>query len=190
MNKFQVGDHVKGNKGYAYENLIDARVIAIVDDLQIAIRCLRYLDGDTKNVRKDVIVDSEYFDFADLWAHTNDSKSKGNIITINGQPYTNEEFVKDAERFVRAFPDRKSVSMSGALEDILIVHQWAQENPPVSNIDHYADEIGWDEEQKESVRRLGTPLPNFYSQPFDKVGKEWWDQEYKPKKHFTSSKQN
>jgi hypothetical protein len=197
MNKFQVGDHVKGTlrgfveKGYPItnQNLIDAKVITIVDDSEIAIRCRRFLDGNNEYVGIDIFVDPKYFDYADGYI-PDPQEPKGNIFTINGNPYTNEQYIKDAARFVKEFPNDKNIELSHAIEDILIVYQYAQDNPPISNLDHYAEELGWDEEQKESVRRLGTPLPNFYSQPFDKVGKEWWDQEYKPKKHFTSSKQN
>ena len=186
MNKFQVGDHVKGTLkgrvegGYPItnQNLIDARVIAIVDDSKIAIRCKRFLDGNNEYVGRDIFVESKYFDYADGY-EPKPQEPKGNIFTINGQPYTNEQYTKDAARFVEKFPESSHISLSHAIEDILAVYQFAQEHPFVSNLDHYAEELGWDEKQKDRIRRLGTPLPNFYSELFDKVSRDWWNEEYK-----------
>ncbi len=197
MKKFKVGDHLKAIRyldSIVNKTLIDAEVTDEARPIdgsilsgKMRIKYIRFLNGDIKETGKSFWVDPQYFDYADGYSPVFGTVSS---FIINGQEYTKEQYEKDCKRFLETFPDEKSFDLSYAMENILNVYQWAQRNPVVTNLDHCAEEFGWDEEQKESVRRLGTPLPNFYSQPFDKVGKEWWDQEYKPKKHFTSSKQN
>ena len=189
MKKFKVGDHLKAIRyldSIVNKTLIDAEVTDEARPIdgsilsgKMRIKYIRFLNGDIKETGKSFWVDPQYFDYADGYSPVSGTVAS---FIINGQEYTNEQFVKDCERFVKASPNDTKIELSHAIEDVLIVYQFAQEHPFVSNIDHYAEELGWDEKQKESIRRLATPLPNFYSEPFDNVGKDWWDQEYKPKK--------
>jgi|GEM_PF-1665525 len=220
MNKFQVGDHVKGNKGYAYENLIDAEVSVIVDEDRMWIKLLRFLDGDTKQVGTEACVYTKYFelvnknqqepkenkhnDFLDSFRYgvhfyaepvcrrSIDSSVLYRPFTvasfvINGEEYTNEQYVKDAARFVEDFPNDKHIELSHAIEYVLIVHQYAKDNP--TNLEHYAAELGWDKEQSDFVYFGVCPIPytNYETCPKRISGGEftckkcrkWWDQTWK-----------
>lgn len=59
-----------------------------------------------------------------------------------------------------------------------IVWDWNQEHPIVTNIDHYAKELGWEDKQKERVLKYGVPLPNYFKEPSKSVTDDWWDEEY------------
>lgn len=181
MNKFKVGDHVKGNEKSEYsvtdENMIDAKVVSVIDEDIIEIMALRFLDGDTHCIGFKTAVNSKYFDYADGY-ESKCPKSKENIFTINGHLYTNEQYIKDVARFVEEFPEDKTIELSHAIEDILIVYQWVQDNPVITNIDHYAKELGWEDKQKERVLKYGVPLPNYFKEPSKSVTDDWWDAEY------------
>ena len=155
MKKFKVGDHLKAIRyldSIVNKTLIDAEVTDEARPIdgsilsgKMRIKYIRFLNGDIKETGKSFWVDPQYFDYADGYSPVFGTVSS---FIINGQEYTNEQYIKDAARFVREFPYRKSIEIPHAIEDILIIYQWAQEHPPISNIDHYAEEFGWTEDQK------------------------------------------
>lgn len=179
MGKFKVGDHVKGISecGTVETN---AEVVYVESG--------DYGDGlDIQIAGKDcdIWVNSKNFQLVD-----NDKPIVSSFV-INGQEYTKEQYEKDCKRFLEAFPDEKSFDLSYAMENILNVYQWAQQNPVVTNLDHYAEEFGWTEEQEELVRKHICPFPFMGKEskfcPKQSSGitilcgecRKWWDQEWK-----------
>ena len=183
--KFAVGDHVKGKTilyAITNRNLIDAEVIAVHAN-SIDIKCIRFLDGRTNNIGYvATFADPDAFDYADGY-----SPVYGTVFSfvINGQEYKNEQFIRDCKRFVKEFPNDTNIELSHAIEDVLIVHQWAQEHPMVTNLDHYAGEFGWTEERKKGIVdnicpfcRMGGSCPR---RTACEKCRKWWLQEYQPK---------
>lgn len=164
MGKFKVGDHVKGisENGTTETN---AEVIFVEPD---------YYDGDLdiQIVGKDCAlwVNSKNFQLVDS------DQAIVSSFVINGQEYTNEQFEKDCDRFVREFPNDKTIELHHAIEYVLIVYQWARENP--TNLEHYAAELGWDEQQIERNPTVLKPLVSIVSN-LKVVDKSWWNQTWK-----------
>ena len=183
--KFAVGDHVKGiSNTYVITNkkLIDAEVIAVHAN-SIDIKCIRFLDGRTNNIGYvATFADPDAFDYADGY-----SPVYGTVFSfvINGQEYKNEQFIRDCKRFVKEFPNDTNIELSHATENVLIVYQWAQEHPVVTNLDHYAEEFGWSEERKKIIADNFCPLHYMagYCPRHTTCEKcrKWWLQEYQPK---------
>ena len=183
--KFKVGDHVKAIKyidSIVNENLIDAEVMDEARPIdgsilsgKMGIKFIRFFDGDIHNVGKSFWVNPEYFDYTEI---KSDNTNPSFNFEIDGEPYTNEQFMKDYKRFIKAFPEYKTIDLSHAMEDIIIVYNWSKEHP--SNIDFYANKYHWTEEQKENIRRHGASLPNFMNPCCpSNDSKEWWEDEYK-----------
>jgi hypothetical protein len=186
---FKVGDHVKGNEksntpeyDITNQNLIDAEVIE-ADEIEneIRIKCIRFLDGTAEHIGFTNWADADRFDYADGYGIPTGTVSS---FVVNGEIYTNDQFVKDCSRYL-ASKESEDVPLKDAMKDILIVWQWVKDHPIVTNLDHYAEELGWTQEQKEKIGRLATPLPYFMesaSKTMDK-SQDWWLQEYQPKQN-------
>jgi hypothetical protein len=153
------------------------------------IKYIRFLNGDIEETGKSFWVDPQYFDYADGYSPVSGTVSS---FAINGQEYTKEQYKKDCERFLEAFPEKDLFDLSYAIEYVLLVYQWAQQNPVVTNLDHYAEEFGWTEEQKKYVLEHVCPFPfmgNWYDFcPKQSSGniiilcgecRKWWNQEWK-----------
>ena len=183
--KFKVRDHVKGindKYGVTNKNLIDAEVLEIGAGTKIEIKCIRFLDGDPEFVGDTFYVDPDDFDYAEGYSPVSRLVSS---YMINGKEYTDEQYVKDCERFGKAFPHDKTIEIQHAIENVLIVYQWAQQNPMVTNLDHYAEEFGWSEDRKKGIAdsicpfcRMGGSCPR---RTACEKCRKWWLQEYQPK---------
>jgi hypothetical protein len=199
-HNFVKGDHVKGTGGNDYltanEKLIDAEVTEDASMGRMGIKCLRFIDGNTESAGKGLVVDSNYFDYADGFLSDYNRKKRllsepvfGTVSSfmINGSEYTNEQYIKDCERFVKACPHYRTIELQHAIEDVLIVYQWAQENP--TNLEHYAAELGWNKERSDFVYFGVCPIPytNYETCPKRISGgeftckkcREWWNQTWK-----------
>lgn len=169
MGKFKVGDYVNGAvvievEPNDYDGILNTRI--------------RFGDG------RDVWVNSENYQLVHF-----DQPIVSSFV-INSQEYTKEQYEKDCKRFLEAFPEKELFDLSYAMENILIVYQWAQQNPIVTNLDHYAAELGWTEEQKAYNSEI-CPLPfgwkGYTYCPKESSGElvsckkchEWWKQEWK-----------
>ena len=139
MKKFKVGDHLKAIRyldSIVNKTLIDAEVTDEARPIdgsilsgKMRIKYIRFLNGDIKETGKSFWVDPQYFDYADGYSPVFGTVSS---FIINGQEYTNEQYIKDCARFVEEFPNDKNIELSHAIEDILIVYQFAQEHPVVT----------------------------------------------------------
>ena len=197
MKKFKVGDHLKAIRyldSIVNKTLIDAEVTDEARPIdgsilsgKMRIKYIRFLNGDIKETGKSFWVDPQYFDYADGYSPVFGTVSS---FIINGQEYTKEQYEKDCKRFLETFPDEKSFDLSYAMENILNVYQWAQRNPVVTNLDHYAAEFGWTEDQK-AWNGENCPIPYrgyYYTYcPKETSGmpelckkcRKWWLQEWK-----------
>lgn len=198
MKKFKVGDHLKAIRyldSIVNKTLIDAEVTDEARPIdgsilsgKMRIKYIRFLNGDIKETGKSFWVDPQYFDYADGYSPVSGTVSS---FVINGQEYTNEQYIKDCERYVREFPNDKTIELQHAIEYVLIVYQWAQQNPVVTNLDHCAEEFGWTEEQKKYVLESVCPFPfrgkEYKFCPKQSSGntvlcgecRKWWNQEWK-----------
>lgn len=126
-----------------------------------------------------VFKESYNFEGAEDWVFTDEMLTNPSFnLKINGEYYTDEQFMKDYKRFIKTFPEHKTINLSHAMEDIIIVYNWSKEHP--ANIDFYANKYHWTEEQKENIRKHGASLPNFMNPCCSSNdSKEWWEDEYK-----------
>ena len=189
-SKFVVGDHVKGNEksntpeyDITNQNLIDAEVIE-ADEIEneIRIKCIRFLDGSTEDIGFITWVDADRFDYAD--GYSPDSGFVSSYM-INGQEYTNEQFIRDCKRFVMEFPNGMNIELPQSMNTILTVYKWAKQNPMVTNLDHYAIEFDWTPEQKAEIKGNAIAFPytcnDMKIEEKVKLSQKWWDEEYQPK---------